>query len=259
MKASAQIIGLPIISIADGVQIGVVKSVVINPDKGTIDFLTVEQDDVQLSLKAIPFKKVIGIGEFAVTVEKGHDVIDLSEIPIANQLVNKQIRIKNAKAITRKGQLLGEASEFFVDEESGEIIGIALRLDDKEAVLPASEVLTYGKDILIVNDGANGALCDDPAQLVKAESGQPAVETDEGGLLAQMEAMAESAENVEALHTLREKQIALLAGKRLTKDIYDADGRLLFASGTVLTEADVRKAQAAGPGVIVDVSMNVEE
>ncbi len=57
MKASAQIIGLPIISIADGMQIGAVKSFVINPDKGSIDFLTVEQEDVQLSLKAIPFKK----------------------------------------------------------------------------------------------------------------------------------------------------------------------------------------------------------
>jgi uncharacterized protein YrrD len=256
MKASAQIIGLPIISIADGTQIGTVKSLVINPDKGSIDFLTVEQDDVQLSLKAIPFKKVIGIGEFAVTVEKGHDVIDLAEIPIANQLVNKQIRIKNTKAITRKGQLLGEASEFFVDEESGDIIGIALQLENGEAVLPASEVLTYGKDILIVSDGAKQSLFEDASLLLREEL---APETEEDDLPARMEAMADEAENVEALQTLRQKQIALLAGKRLTKDIYDADGRLLFVAGTTLSEDDVRKAQEAGPSVIVDVSMNVEE
>ncbi|MGJ3205655.1 PRC-barrel domain-containing protein [Geobacillus thermoleovorans] len=258
MKASAQIIGLPIISIADGAQIGTVKSLVINPDKGSIDFLTVEQDDVQLSLKAIPFKKVVGIGEFAVTVEQGHDVIDLSEIPIANQLVNKQIRIKNTKAITRKGQLLGEAREFFVDEESGDIVGIALQLEKGEAVLPASEVLTYGKDILIINDGANESLLDDPAQLLKAESIEPTGGMAEEDVSAQMEAMAESVENVEALQSLREKQVVLLAGKRLTKDIYDADGRLLFKAGTLLGEEDVRRAQEAGPSVIVDVSMNVE-
>ncbi|MBB6282827.1 PRC-barrel domain-containing protein [Geobacillus subterraneus] len=258
MKASAQMVGLPIISIADGSQIGTVKSLVINPEKGSIDFLTVEQDDVQLSLKAIPFKKVVGVGEFAVTVETGHDVIDLSEIPIANQLVNKQIRIKNTKAITRKGQLLGEVNEFFIDEETGDIIGIALHFENKEAVLPATEVLTYGKDILVVNDGANQSLLDDPAQLLKAEGGQPVAEMDEDGFSSQMDAIAENTENVEALHTLREKQVALLAGKRLTKDVYDADGRVLFAAGTTLSEEDVRKAQEAGPGVIVDVSMNVE-
>ncbi len=112
MKASAQIIGLPIISIADGAQIGTVKSLVINPDKGSIDFLTVEQDDVQLSLKAIPFKKVVGIGEFAVTVEQGHDVIDLSEIPIANQLVNKQIRLKIRKLSRAKGSCSAKPASF---------------------------------------------------------------------------------------------------------------------------------------------------
>jgi len=93
---------------------------------------------------------------------------------------------------------------------------------------------------------------------LKAESIEPTGGMAEEDVSAQMEAMAESAENVEALQSLREKQVALLAGKRLTKDIYDADGRLLFKAGTLLGEEDVRKAQEAGPSVIVDVSMNVE-
>ncbi|KJE28013.1 PRC-barrel domain protein [Geobacillus kaustophilus] len=259
MKASAQIIGLPIISIADGMQIGTVKSFVINPDKGSIDFLTVEQEDVQLSLKAIPFKKVVGIGEFAVTVASVHDVIDLSEIPIANQLVNKQIRIKNTKAVTRKGQLLGEVHEFFIEEETGDIIGIALRLENGEAVLPSSRVLTYGKDILIVDDDAHAALFSDVAMLIR-ENGKQVDNVEQGrsDISQQMEAISETAENVEALESLREKQIALLAGKRVMKDIYDLNGQLLFPAGTTLDEEAVRKAQEAGPSVIVDVSMNVE-
>lgn len=254
MKASAQIIGLPIISIADGMQIGAVKSFVINPDKGSIDFLTVEQEDVQLSLKAIPFKKIVGIGEFAVTVASSHDVTDLAEIPIANQLVNKQIRIKNTKAITRKGQLLGEVHEFFLNEETGDIIGIALRLESGEAVLPSAQVLTYGKDILIVSDDASGALLSDASMLIQKNE----KETEASNIPEQIQAMSETAENVEALESLREKQVALLAGKRVTKDIYDLNGELLFPAGTTLREEDVRKAQEAGPSVIVDVSMNIE-
>ena len=60
MKKSVQINGLPIISIADGNQVGKVKSLVINPDKGSVDFLTIEHEDFQVSVKAIPFKKIVG-------------------------------------------------------------------------------------------------------------------------------------------------------------------------------------------------------
>lgn len=39
MKTAQQIIGLPVVSIFDGNEIGKVKNVIINASKGTIDFL----------------------------------------------------------------------------------------------------------------------------------------------------------------------------------------------------------------------------
>jgi len=252
MKRSAQMVGLPIISISDGVQIGTVKTLVINPEKGSVDFLTIEQEDVQFSLKAIPFKKVVGIGEFAVTVDDHSAVIDLAEIPIANQLVNKQIRIKNTKAMTRKGQLLGEVTEFFVDEETGEIIGVELTTSDRQAVLPAEFVLTYGKDILIVNENAASALVEEMELLGKRESLDEVLATTEK--TAEIPAVKEN----DALQALREKQVEILQGKRVMKDIVDGNGNVLIAAGTVLTVDDIVKAQEAGPSVIIDVSMNVD-
>ncbi|BDG46292.1 PRC-barrel domain-containing protein [Parageobacillus sp. KH3-4] len=265
MKNSAQIMNLPIVSISDGAQIGTVKTLVINPEKGSIDFLTVEQEDVQLSLKAIPFKKVIGIGEFAVTVESCHDVIDLSEIPIANQLVNKQIRVKNTKAMTRKGQLLGEVTEFFVDEETGEIIGVELDVGDRQAVLSSQFVLTYGKDILVVSEDAPSSLLAEARLLVSAKE-QDDEETVENAPQNEYvderhsggEMVMEEAESKEALQALREKQMELLKGKRVTKDIVDKNGNTFIEAGTVLTEELIQKAQEEGPSVIVDISMNVE-
>lgn len=252
MKRSAQMVGLPIISISDGVQIGTVKTLVINPEKGSIDFLTMEQEDVQFSLKAIPFKKVVGIGEFAVTVDDHSAVIDLAEIPIANQLVNKQIRIKNTKAMTRKGQLLGEVTEFFVDEETGEIVGVELTTSERQAVLPAEVVLTYGKDILIVNENAPSMLVEEADLLEQNDS------LDE--VLATTKKTAEplATKEQDALQALREKQIEILQGKRVIKDILDGNGNVLIAAGTVLTVDDIVKAQEAGPSVIIDVSMNVD-
>ncbi|WP_027409475.1 PRC-barrel domain-containing protein [Anoxybacteroides tepidamans] len=256
MKYSAQIVGLPIISISDGGQIGTVKTLVINPEKGTIDFLTIEQEDVQFSLKAIPFKKVVGIGEFAVTVENYGAVIDLAEIPIANQLVNKQIRIKNTKAMTRKGQLLGEVTEFFIDEETGDIMGIELQTNGKQAALSSEFVLTYGKDILIVNETAPASLVDDASQIgqKKEPFAEAAATTD---MLNSAEA-SEKEQGQMTLQTLREKQIELLQGKKVTKDILDQNGNVFIEAGTVLTAEHIMRAQEEGPSVIIDISMNVD-
>ena len=240
MKKSAEILGLPIISISEGEEIGKVKSLVINPDKGSLDFITIEHEDWQVSVRAIPFKKVIGIGEYALTIETGSSVIDLNEIPIANQLVNKKIKITDAKVMTRKGELLGSVREYFIDDENGQVIGMLLKVGDKEVVLPSETVLTYGKDILIVTEDAASQFLEQAEQLL-------------GASLPESE---EEADKDEA--DLRSKQIELLQGKRLVNDVADLDGNVIFSQGTILSKEDVVKAQTAGPGVLVGLSMNVE-
>lgn len=247
MKKSTEIIGLPIISISDGSQIGRVKSLVINPDKGSVDFLTIEHDDFQVSVKAIPFKKVVGIGEYAVTVDSENAVIDLNEIPIANQLVNKKIKITNTKVMTRTGELIGEVLEYFVEKESGQILGMEMMAGEKEAVLSSSQVVTYGRDIIIVKEDATSAFLDSADELIKDNT--PAPEMGE-----QLSDYAFE----DPVSDLKRKQIELLAGKKLLKDIYDENGEILFAEGTILTSEQVEEAQKKGPGILVELSMNVE-
>lgn len=248
MKKSIEIIGLPIISISDGQNIGNVKSLVINHDKGSVDFLTIEHEDWQVSVKAIPFKKVVGIGEYAVTVESEGSVIDLNEIPIANQLVNKKIKITNTKVMTRKGQLLGEISEYFVDENTGNILGMQLQLPNNEVILKAEYVMTYGKDIIIVKEDASLNFLEAAEQLLDSEEG-PAEDA---------ETPAENNQKDRELQELKQKQIELLLGKRVLKDIPDNMGNVIIPQGTILETDDIRKAQDEGPGVFVELSMNVE-
>lgn len=239
MRTSAQMLGLPIISISEGLEIGTVKSLVINPEKGSVDFLTIEHEDWQVSVKAIPFKKVIGIGEYALTVDSEGAVIDLNEIPIANQLVNKKIKITDARVMTRKGELLGSVMEFFTDEENGHVIGMLIKIKDKEVILPSETVLTFGKDILIVTEDAPSYFLDNPNQLLNSDDGEEGMFFDEG-----ME--------------IKNKQIELLKGKKLIRNVEDPSGNVLFTEGSVLSEEDIRHAQEVGPGVLVGLSMNVE-
>ena len=251
MKNSTQIIGLPIISITDGTEVGKVKTLVVNPDKGTVDFLTIDHEDWQVSVKAIPFKKIIGIGEYAVTVDNVGAVIDLNEIPIANQLVNKKIKIIHTKVMTRKGQLLGEVTEYYIDDDNGQIIGAAVKMKEEEAILPANTVLTFGRDFIIVGEETEQSFLTSPEELIGlGEKTEAQPETQAEAVEPSMEEDIEEA--------LKGKQLQLLEGKKVKKDIHDRQGRLLFKEGMILNSGDVKKAQNEDPGVIVELSMSVE-
>ena len=140
MKISTQLKGLPIISISNGQQEGNVQSLIINPEKGFVDFLALEQEEWQESIQAIPFKKVIGVGEYAVTIESANSIIDLTQIPIASELASKKINIIDTNVITRKGELVGNVTEYQINEETGEIIGLILK--GQESVISSEYVIT---------------------------------------------------------------------------------------------------------------------
>ncbi|MDQ0214537.1 uncharacterized protein YrrD [Oikeobacillus pervagus] len=234
MKKSAEIKGLPIISIMDGIEIGRVKSLVINPDQGSVDFFTVEHEEWQYSGKAIPFRKVVGIGEYALTVENENAVIDLNEIPIANDLFNKKTKIENTRLMTRKGQLIGEAKEYYIDEQSGKIVSIEVQMKEEKVLLETEYVVTYGKDIIIVAEQATEHLV--------------------GTNITEMEK-----DFNKSLEEIERKQDQLLVGKTVVKDIQDRHGEIIIAKDAVLTEESVRKARLAGPEIFIELSMNIIE
>ncbi|TRZ37408.1 photosystem reaction center subunit H [Niallia circulans] len=257
MKNSAQIKGLPIISISNGQQEGKVHSLIVNPEKGSVDFLTIEQEEWQESVDAIPFKKVVGVGEYAVTIESAHAIMDLNEIPIASELVNKQITIIGANVITRKGELIGKVTEFLVDDDNGgEIKALLADVKNEEVLIEAELVLTYGKDIIVVKEEASASI-KVAAPKEEAYAQETAVEAEE--LIEEISASSlKDMEEAERLQALKEKQVELLLNKKVVNDIYTNEGQLLLAKGTVLSLEDIENAQLAGPSVVIELSMNVE-
>ncbi|MFG6495438.1 PRC-barrel domain-containing protein [Fictibacillus sp. UD] len=243
MKKSNQFVGLPIISIADGAEVGHVKSLVVNPKEGMVDFLTVEHADWQISVRAVPFKKIVGVGEFAVMIEDSTSIFDLTEIPIANELVQKKINVVGAKLIDRKGQLIGETTEFFINEDTGAILGIELSLRSKKVILSSEQLITYGRDLIVIKEEAQLNFLDKAEMLF--------------GNLSEVAATVEQPEETQELSEFQEKQLTLLTGRTTTKDIFERNGELLFPNGTTLKKEDVRKAQEKGPAVLAELSMNV--
>lgn len=264
MKTSKQIVGLPIISINDGKELGTVKSLVVNPEQGTIDFITVHHEDWQISVKAVPYKKVIGVGDYALTVESEMNIIDLTEIPIANTLVTKNIKIIGARIMSKKGQLLGQVVEYHVNDDNGTILGLELTYKDETVLLSREYVHTYGKDILIVNEDAEQHFLSNAEELSKRKVAAALTEEgDDSSLEMEKETFINgnslSQVNKEDLSkAFLDRQIALLEGKVVTSDIHSKSGELLVNKGTKLTKDLILAVNSDGPSGMVELSMNVE-
>ncbi len=169
MKKTQEIIGLPIISISDGIEVGRVKNIITNAAKGAIDYVVVDSGIQILSAKIIPTVNILGIGEYAVTIENEEAINDLSKIPAAIDLLQKNIQVTGTKVLTKKGRLIGEVGDIYVDEnDSCNILGLEYIADithKKIRIIPRASVITFGKNLVVVIEDVEGTLLDKPGDL----------------------------------------------------------------------------------------------
>ncbi|HPU45526.1 MAG TPA: PRC-barrel domain-containing protein, partial [Thermoclostridium sp.] len=143
MKTTQQIVGLPVISISDGNEIGMVKNVIINAAKGTVDFFVIDSGVRSLAGGVIPAGRVLGIGEYALTIQEPDDISDIVKIPAAIELIQKNITVKGTRVLTKKGSLLGEAGDIYINEDDASyaITGVEFipgKPDMKSGIIPRS-------------------------------------------------------------------------------------------------------------------------
>ena len=169
MKKTQKILGLPIISISDGLEAGRVKSIIINSDRGAIDYIVVDSGIQIFSARVIPTEDVLGIGEYALTIENEGVITDISRIPEAIQLLQNDIRVKGTKVLTKKGSLIGEIGDIYIDEnDSCKITGLEFIADitqKKIRIIPRDSVITFGKNLTVVKEDIEVSLLDTPSQL----------------------------------------------------------------------------------------------
>ena len=181
MKKTKEILGLPIIGILDGMEIGNVKSLIINADARTINYIIVDSGMHLLGAKVIPSDKVLGIGEYAMTVEDEEVISIISKVPAAIELLGKNVSVYGAKILTKKGKMVGEVTEVYFDEEDGcRIKGIEyMPVYDPSVVKLLSDkgVITYGRQLVIIVDEYESMALDvsDAAKMQDVDVDQPDV------------------------------------------------------------------------------------
>ncbi|QGG47127.1 PRC-barrel domain-containing protein [Heliorestis convoluta] len=153
MIHSQGILGLSVISIHDGKEIGYVRDLVINPETCKVQCLLIEPEDWYNGAKTLAFDQIQGIGEYAVIIEGFKSLQSLTERPDVAALLDKKCELKESKVLTGNGVLLGQVREFFIDEIEGAIMGALLvpqQIDVGERLIEMDKILSIGTQILLV-------------------------------------------------------------------------------------------------------------
>lgn len=261
MKSSQQILGLPVLSIEEGKQIGAVKHLVLNPQRGTVDFLLVEDGAWYLGLKAMPFEAVQGIGEFALTVAGRSSLSAVTECTGAVDLLEKDLRLPGIKVLSKKGRLVGTISEYFTNENTGEIMGcqiIPANGEKTAGIIPKKLILTYGRDFLVVEEGVEDKLV---AELIemdvdRADDRESAAKAVPASGAAPQVPTAEKQPG-DSLKHFEEQQRQYLLGKKVTMRIVADNGEVVAEEGETITDETIERARATDR--YIQLTLNIRD
>lgn len=169
MKKTDEFIGSSIISISEGIEIGKIRGFILNDAKGSIDYILVDGGLQMINTKIIPTSSIISIGEDALTINDGQAVSDITSVPEAIELLQKNITIRGSRVLTKNGRLLGEIGDIYIDENDNCNI-IALEYIGntnikRTQIIPRNCVITFGKKMVIVTDDVEHMLLDSAIEL----------------------------------------------------------------------------------------------
>ncbi|HOQ00174.1 MAG TPA: PRC-barrel domain-containing protein [Acetivibrio clariflavus] len=193
MKKAHDIIGLPIISIHDGIEVGRVKNIIINAEKRAIEYLIIDSGIQFLSAKIVPTVNVLGIGEYAVTIENESVISYVNEISAAIELLQKNIQVTGTKLLTKKGRLIGEVGDIYVDEDDNcSIVGLEYIHEGKVKIIPRASIISISKDFVVVIEEVEDSLIDKKEEL---EAQNSSLNDKEDMLFSHIDRNGDSVEN----------------------------------------------------------------
>ena len=165
MKKSVEILGLPIISITEGRELGVSKSLLIDAKNGVVAAITIDDEDWYRGVKLIPYEAIIAIGEDAVTITHSENILNLEEAGDYERLLVENIRVIGTKAITKTGRIQGKVTEVFIGD-GGKIEKCEVTTPDGTVnEINSEQISIFGKQVTVIDVGEEkkNSLTEQPA------------------------------------------------------------------------------------------------
>lgn len=283
MKKSIEIIGLPVISITEGRELGMSKTLLIDAKNGAIAAITIEDEDWYRGVKLLPYSSVIAIGEDAVTVTNSENILTLEDAGDYEAMMDANIKIIGTKAITKSGTIQGKVVELYVGE-NGKIEKCEIEARDGSlSEITSDQISIFGKQVTVIDSDLEkkteiiappmpAAAVEAPKAEVKpaapaaaepkaapAPAPEPEVKAApkaEVKPAAKPEAGAADPSIQMADKTTEERHRRFLLGKTVTRRITTDSGVVLVNEGDTVTEEVLQKVKIANK--FIDLSMNVQ-
>lgn len=279
MKKSAEILGLPIISITEGRELGTSKTLLIDAKNGKIAAITIEDADWYRGVKLIPYESVIAIGADAVTITSSENILKLDEAGDYEQMLDDNIRVIGTKAITKGGTIEGAVSEIYVGDD-GKIEKVEItQPSGQTSEVSSDQISIFGKQVTVIDAQQDAAKpADTPAvpeekaaPEKKAEPEAPAAKPAEAEARKEEPAKEKAAEAPKSKPAKEEKSSPkqdaaekaneerrrrFLLGKKATRTIKMDNGIVIVEAGQDITEEVLQKAKLANK--FIELSMNVQ-
>ena len=181
MKKSVDILGLPVISITEGRELGMSKTLLIDAPNRVVAAITIEDEDWYRGVKLIPYDNVIAVGDDAVTVNHSENILTLDAAGDFETLLDDNIRVIGTKAITRTGVIQGTITENFIGKD-GSIEKCEITAPEgSTSEVTADQVSIFGKEVTVISPegdaGKKSDAADAPAaSAVTTSAEEPAAE-----------------------------------------------------------------------------------
>jgi sporulation protein YlmC with PRC-barrel domain len=156
MRSLDELIGLPLVLLDQGLQIGRLRGVEIDPAAGRIRYLRFDGDHGHRD-GIVPWEAIRAIGVDAITVESESRI--LNDVPPPER-PNLTPHVGDRPVVTESGSRVGTIHSYQVDEATGEIVGYCVRtgrgflsrFTGHDVELPPTAIRTFGRDAIIVDD-----------------------------------------------------------------------------------------------------------
>ncbi|MBU4533604.1 MAG: PRC-barrel domain-containing protein [Eubacteriales bacterium] len=191
-KKSTDLLGLPVISLDEGVKLGHVKGLVIDPPNKALAALIVESSGLFREQRFIPLAKIHSMGFDAVTISRISNAEKGASLPNIVQLWKDKITLIGSRVISENGTVLGKVQDYTINLEDGKIDGIELAESSLNRMLKgahhvsAHQIRTLGREAVVVSDSAtesmdrvDGGLEERVRQMLPKKKAKPEDPTDE--------------------------------------------------------------------------------
>lgn len=152
MRRARSIIGLPVISLGEGLRVGEVRDLIFDPDKRSVAALVMSEASWRRDAELVPVEKIRSFGRDAITIDDLTGLVKAKSRRDLVKLLTSGVQIDGLLAMTEGGNYLGVIEEVLLGPRGQMLayeisVGFAEDVNRGKVFLPADDLMTFGRDV----------------------------------------------------------------------------------------------------------------